>query len=57
MIGLVLALCLPLVLLQLYKTYIGPISFGMQLVVGFILSIGAGIALYLAYRRTARNEP
>jgi hypothetical protein len=57
MIGLVLALCLPLVLLQLYKIYIGPISFGMQLIVGFVVSIAAGIALYLAYRRTARNEP
>lgn len=57
MIGLVLALCLPLILLQLYKLYVGPISFGMQLIVGFVISMGAGLALYLAYRRTARNEP
>lgn len=57
MIGLVLALCLPLILLQLYKIYVGPISFGMQLIVGFVIAVAAGVALYLAYRSTAQNEP
>lgn len=57
MAGLALAVGLPLVLLQLYKTYVGPISFGVQLVVGFVISVAAGLALYLTYRSSAQNEP
>ncbi len=57
MAGLALAVGLPLVLLQLYKTYVGPISFGAQLVVGFVISVAAGLALYLTYRSSAQNEP
>jgi len=56
-VALTLALALPLVLLQLYKVYIGPISVGVQLVVGVILSIAAGLVLYLTYRASARNHP
>lgn len=57
MAGLALAVGLPLVLLQLYKTYVGPIGFGTQLVVGFVISVAAGLALYLTYRSSAQNEP
>ncbi len=57
MVGLALAVGLPLALLQLYKIYIGPISFGVQLAVGFVISILTGIALYLTYRSSAQNEP
>lgn len=57
MVGLALAVGLPLVLLQLYKIYIGPISFGVQLAGGFVISVLAGIALYLTYRSSAQNEP
>jgi hypothetical protein len=57
LLGLALALLLPLVLLQLYKIYVGPISFGVQLVVGCLLSVAAGLALYLMYRSSAKNEP
>ena len=57
MVGLALALALPLVLLQLYKVYIGPITMGVQLVVGGILSIASGLGLYLTYRASARNHP
>ena len=56
-VGLFLAVCLPIVLLQLYKVYIGPIGFGTQLLVGLMSSICAGIVLYLTYRSSARNEP
>ena len=55
--ALALALGLPLALLQLYKVYVGPISFGVQLVVGLIISVVAGIALYLTYRSSAQNQP
>lgn len=57
MVGLALAVGLPLVLLQLYKIYIGPLDFGTQLLVIFLISIGAGLALYLTYRSSAQNQP
>jgi len=56
MVALAIAVGLPLVLLQLYKIYMGPISFGVQLAVGLIISVGAGIALYLTYRCSAKNH-
>lgn len=57
MVGLALAVGLPLVLLQLYKIYIGPLDFGTQLLVIFLISIGAGLVLYLTYRSSAQNQP
>ncbi len=57
MVSLALAVVLPLILLQLYKIYVGPISFGVQLVVGCIISVVAGISLYLTYRSSAQNQP
>jgi len=57
MVGLLLAVCLPIVLLQLYKIYIGPISFTAQFIVGLITSVASGIFLYLTYRSSARNQP
>ena len=57
MIALALGVGLPLGLLQLYKTYVGPIGFGTQLVVGLILSVLTVIVLYLAYRSSAQNQP
>ena len=57
LVGLILAICLPIVLLQLYKLYIGPISFDVQLVLGLVISVLAGVILYLTYRSSAQNEP
>lgn len=57
MIALVLAVALPLGLLQLYKNYIGPIGFGTQLVIGILFSVFMGIVLYITYRASARNHP
>ncbi|OQW34259.1 MAG: hypothetical protein A4E19_02020 [Nitrospira sp. SG-bin1] len=57
MIALVLAVVLPLILLQLYKIYVGPLSFDFQLGVGIIFSVILGLALHVAYRSSARNEP
>ena len=56
MISLALAVGLPLVLLQLYKIYIGPIDFGIQILVIIITSVFAGTALYLTYRFSAKNQ-
>jgi hypothetical protein len=57
MVALALAVGLPIVLLQLYKIYIGPISFGLQMGLGFVISVLAGIGLYLTYRSSAQNQP
>ena len=57
MVGLAFAICLPVLLLQLYKIYIGPISFGMQMAFSVMVSVLAGISLYVTYRTSARNEP
>lgn len=57
MIALAGAVALPIILLQLYKIYIGPLSFDVQLAVVLIASILAGLGLYFLYRASARNEP
>lgn len=57
LIALILAVILPLVILQLYKIYVGPVSFDFQLGVGLVLSIILGLALHLTYRSSAKNQP
>ena len=57
MIALAVAVGLPLVLMQLYKIYVGSLSFGAQLAVGLIISVISGIGLYLTYRSSAQNQP
>lgn len=57
MVALAGAVGLPIVLLQLYKIYIGPIDFGTQLVVVFVISVLAGLVLYLTYHSSAKNQP
>ena len=57
MIALALAVVLPITLLQLYKIYVGPVSFGAQMGFGVLVSILAGIVLYLAYHSSAQNQP
>ncbi|SLM50024.1 conserved protein of unknown function [Nitrospira japonica] len=57
MVALLVAVCLPIVLVQLYKVYIGPIGFFAQLTVAIVVSVFAGIGLYLLYNSSARNEP
>ena len=57
MIALALAVGLPIVLLQLYKIYIGPVSFDAQMGFGILVSILAGLVLYYTYRSSAQNQP
>lgn len=57
MVALAGAVALPIVLLQLYKIYIGPLSFDIQLSVVLLTSILAGLILYFTHRSSARNEP
>jgi multisubunit Na+/H+ antiporter MnhF subunit len=57
MIALALAVGLPIILLQLYKIYIGPMSFDAQMGFGIMVSILAGLILYYTYRSSAQNQP
>ena len=57
MIALALAIMLPIILLQLYKIYVGQISFGVQMGLAVVVSVLAGLTLYFAYRTSARNQP
>jgi hypothetical protein len=43
--------------LQLYKIYVGPISFGVQMGFVVLVSVLAGVGLYLTYRSSAQNQP
>ena len=57
MIALVMAVALPIVALQLYKIYVGHISFGIQMGFALAMAMLAGLALYFIYRSSARNQP
>lgn len=56
MVALALAVGLPIVLLQLYKIYVGPIGFGLQMSIGIVVSVLAGVVLYYTYRSSAKNQ-
>lgn len=56
MVALALAVVLPIVVLQLYKIYVEPVSFGAQMGFGILISILAGIVLYFTYRSSAQNQ-
>lgn len=56
LMSLALAVGLPVVLLQLYKVYVGPVSFEAQMGFGILVSILAGIILYYTYRSSAQNQ-
>ncbi len=57
LIALALAVGLPIILLQLYKIYVGPVSFDAQMGFGILVSILAGLVLYYTYRSSAQNQP
>jgi hypothetical protein len=57
LLALILAVSLPLVIVQLYKIYVGPLSFDVQLGLGLVLSVILGLALHLTYRSSAKNQP
>jgi hypothetical protein len=57
MVALATAVILPIIALQLYKIYVGQISFGVQLGLVVVISVLAGLGLYFTYRSSARNQP
>jgi hypothetical protein len=57
MVALAMAVILPIAVLQLYKIYIGQISFGVQMGLVVVIAVLAGLVLYFSYRSSARNQP
>jgi L-cystine uptake protein TcyP (sodium:dicarboxylate symporter family) len=57
MVALAVAVVLPILLVQMYKTYVGKIDFGVQMSVALLISVLVGLALYFAYRSSAGNQP
>jgi hypothetical protein len=57
MLGLALAVLSSIMLPLLYHTYVGPLSFATRFVAGLFIAVAGAIALYLAYRTSAQNEP
>jgi hypothetical protein len=57
MVALAMAVILPIIALQLYKIYVGQISFGVQMGLAVAIAAFAGLTLYFTYRSSARNQP
>ena len=56
-IALALAVGVPIIALQIYKIYVGPINFVVQFGLIVVTSVVAGLWLFVAYRSSAQNEP
>jgi len=56
MVALALAVIFPIVAVQLYRIYVGRISFGVQIGSAVVISVFAGLGLYFIYRSSARNH-
>jgi len=56
-LGLALAVVFPILLPLLYHHYIGPLSFGTQLIAAVIIALIGSLVLYFTYRASAQNEP
>ena len=57
LIALLLAVGLPIVALQIYRMYVGPISFGMLLGLIILASVLSGTFLYFMFRSSCQNQP
>jgi VIT1/CCC1 family predicted Fe2+/Mn2+ transporter len=56
-LGLILAVALPILLPLLYHHYIRPLSFAVQFVAALIIALVGSLVLYFSYRASAQNEP
>lgn len=56
-VALALAVGLPIIALQLYKIFVGPVHFVIQIGLTALASVVAGLWLYVVYRSSAQNEP
>ena len=56
MVVLAMAVGLPIILLQLYRIYVGSLSIEVQMGLGILMSIVSGAVVYLVYRSSAKNQ-
>ena len=57
LIALALVIAATVALPRLAEVFVGPLSFGTRALAGLGIAIAGGIALYLRYNSSARNEP
>ena len=57
LIALALVLLATVALPRAAELFIGPLSFGTRALAGLGIAVAGGIALYLLYNSSARNEP
>jgi hypothetical protein len=57
MLALGLAIICPGALPHLYHVLIAPITMETRLLAGFLIAVGAGLALVRLYSASAKNEP
>ena len=56
-IALALVIVATVVLPRFAEVFVGPLSFGTRALAGLGIAVAGGIALYLLYNSSARNEP
>ena len=57
LIALALVVVATVALPRLLELFVGPLSFGTHALTGLCIAVAGGIALYLRYNSSARNEP
>lgn len=57
LIALALVVAATVVLPRFVELFVGPLSFGTRALAGLCIAVAGGIALYLLYNSSARNEP
>ena len=56
-IALALVIAATVALPRVAEVFVGPLSFGTRALAGLGIAVVGGIALYLLYNASARNEP
>ncbi len=57
LIALALVLLATVALPRAAEFFLGPLSFGTRALAGIAIAVAGGIALYMLYNSSARNEP
>jgi len=57
LIALALVVAATVALPHFVELFVGPLSFGTRALAGLCIAVAGGIALYLLYNSSARNEP
>ena len=57
LIALALVIAATVALPRLAEVFVGPLNFGTRTMAGLGIAVAGGIALYLRYNSSSRNEP